>query len=282
MIQSDEVKPDDLAGCTFHGVPVHEEVVRAAAEEKSIEIAHVANENVSDIRKAIYRKGLARFEDIERNSRVKILTNDEIRREKGVLAKPFKTNMENLMWLIRDSTARGSNGVTLSVVKHEFGLSHDAAASLLYVVWRECSEPGIINRWKPTTGPLHYRWADINLSVEEAIKSKSGIWKQNKIRDQKGLIVHKGEVKPRSRKKVFATVGLLGCEPQQDRPVPPEPEAPQPLVKRAAPAVEPGVPEAGIADLRQAVGQLIGKAIGKALGIEVSGKIEITIRIVKE
>ncbi len=91
----------DLSGITFEGVPLNKELPFEGVDK---EISKFIRDDIKEKRKCCPKSDVRQNEDPERKvtKRVRYLPSKEIRKEYGIMRCPYKTNVENAIWVIKN------------------------------------------------------------------------------------------------------------------------------------------------------------------------------------
>lgn len=103
MVAVEKIRPDDPA-LTVEGEPLEDHLAEKEEKTKGDEIREERGKDEAEKRR-VKRKGLSAKYDkrpLKRKvtKRVRRLTDRQIREEYGLMTKPFKTKMENILWVI--------------------------------------------------------------------------------------------------------------------------------------------------------------------------------------
>lgn len=160
------------SGITIDGQKTLEEYIDEEEEkERNREVEEHRNEETGVIRRrTIYRGGVkVRHEDHkERNARTKHLTARQIRKEYGLMAKPFETQAENAIWAVIEKGPINVAGIHKEI---EWSSAPNSLSALMKTVWDRLGED-IFDRYKaPGESGFTYQVRDkVDISVESAIQ----------------------------------------------------------------------------------------------------------------
>lgn len=157
------------SGVTIDGTKTLEEWLDEEEERQDRENNEA---RARETRRSIYRgKGPnLRFEVKERSGRTRHLTAREIRREYGIMSKPFETTVENIIWVIMEK-----HPIKVKEIAKEIGWEKplNTLSAQIKTVWdRLGTEAQIIDRYKEP-GDMAYTYTvreGVSLSTEAAIQ----------------------------------------------------------------------------------------------------------------
>lgn len=160
-----------LDGITVDGKHIVEYIQKKIQDDKSkeIEVERVSVER----NRGGKHKTILRYESDDKprvSKRVRRLTDREIRREYGIMAKPYATKAENVIWAILE------NG-PLSVVEIEKMIDwkdkRNSLSALCTMIWHSLGDKGadVITRIKGGDGAFVYeKKKGVQISVEAAVE----------------------------------------------------------------------------------------------------------------
>lgn len=93
----------------------------------------------SEQKKSLYHNGVIKFRKItsksESHGDVRVYTDDEIRRERGIMSKPFKTQIENVLWTIKHK-----GPITVKQIAEDLNYKTERISACMANVWNAVGE----------------------------------------------------------------------------------------------------------------------------------------------
>lgn len=133
----------DLSGISFGGVPLNEELPFEGVDKK---ISEFIKDDIREKRKCLPKSDVKQKEDPKRKitKRVRYLPPKEIRKEYGIMECPYETNVENVLWVIKNKGP--ISVIDISTILGKSAKSIGSTASELYArlddqVWKKLEHP---------------------------------------------------------------------------------------------------------------------------------------------
>lgn len=239
----------DLTGCTYEGRKLTGTEI--GERERHSEFMEQHRKEVGDkvvILRQRHQKAKGAQEETKRVSRrTRHLTSDEIRKEYGIMEKPYKTHVENMLWLIVNKGPLGLREMAGFLEYEDFKKATRSLSGPLSQIWRVLGDgPDGVSLLKrhPEDGRNFY-------SVAGEVTSIETLFETYKERNRKIL------AKKRARAR--------GEEPDNPENIESEEDQVQGIMRKTQ--------EINTSPLGKAIEETVKKALG--IEVQVNGRIEI-------
>lgn len=183
-------KPDNLEGVFVDGKPLTKFLEDAERDDKSREIEEIRKKDSQKEKlTVVYSDERAEVDTRKVSKRVRRFTDREIRKEYGIMQKPFNTTAENAIWIIME---KGPLSVKDIGNELKWEGKNNTLSAMIATIWQRLGNMHegafeILDRSRET-GKFFYRKADgIDVSVEAAIQKYHHAGTTKYRKDTKGL-----------------------------------------------------------------------------------------------
>jgi hypothetical protein len=243
--------PADLIGVTVGGEPLASVLARELEERKREEAEDAAEREVREKRRVILRHSKAGplpAETSRVSQRARHLTPDEIRKEYGIMQSPYSSQIENVLWVIRENGPISPVAIAKQLSVKPIRIQ--GVCSLLWRTMKHCAPPLMFREMKG--GSYLYRTADLQVTVEQMYSAyrEAKVWKTPAR-------------KPKTKRVEIDITPKSGRKTPSERLL----EMAQPLMGQDK-------------DGKTRMVEVIERAVEKEFGVkvEVSGRVDIVIR----
>jgi hypothetical protein len=189
--------PADLVGVTVGGEPLQSVLRRNEEERKREEAEEEAEREVREKRRVILRHrpaGSMPEETSRVSKRVRHLTQDEIRKEYGIMRSPYASQIENVLWAIRE------NGpITPVDIAGMLGVKPIRIQGVCSLLWRTMknSDPALLCR-EMKGGSYVYKTSNLQVTVEQMYSAyrEAKVWKSIKKSAKDSPLLHPADLNP--------------------------------------------------------------------------------------
>lgn len=157
----------DLNGITYHELSIEDHL----AEKTEKKTRSVLKEQIEEKKKSMYHEDKSRREGETKrvSKRVTHWSANKIRGVYGIMKKPYKTHVENILWVIKNKGPISSGLIELELDKRQYSLSSQISA-----IWKRLNvEQGsqVLTRERKGEGNrTHWEYRLCNLGTEMTVE----------------------------------------------------------------------------------------------------------------